>query len=557
MKFRSAKGAEHRHGDRKGCLKGTRGTVLDAIESWMDDSNKPVYWLNGLAGTGKSTIAQTIAERAFEDGKLGASFFCSRDFKERGNLYSIFPTLAVQLARKYTKFRSTFVPMVQLDPELANVSLSLQMERLIVQPLKGTDISTVIIIDALDECEDTEPASRILSVIGQFLSEIRTVKFFLTGRPEPRIQYGFRLPSLAPEADGLALHNTDPELVSGDILLFLRQNLKEIADRRKVPGDWPTEEQLGLLCKRAAGLFVSAMATVKFIGQRGSDPIDRLSLILQSPESSTHEGKTGLQANAKQAATLDLLYMSILREAFGNDDPEVDHRIRSVLGAIVLSLNPLSPSAIAAFLDFDVEDISPFLPSFHSLLILDDKDPNHPVRPFHKSFPDFITDQARCTEQRFYISSPDHHSELAIGCLKLMNQRLEKNMFGFPDAATNDEVHSLQKRARQDIDQGLQYACELWHEHLVKASVKQDHVIKITSVLHQFLEEKFLFWLETLSILGIARAAVDALEAAARWLKVCQIPIFDGLPPDLLIPNLGITNPGPCQRLLPICYQVL
>jgi len=69
---------------------------LDQIELWTRNFDEPpVYWLNGLAGTGKSTIAQTIAERVFADGQLGASFFCSRDFEDRSNLHFIFPTLAV------------------------------------------------------------------------------------------------------------------------------------------------------------------------------------------------------------------------------------------------------------------------------------------------------------------------------------------------------------------------------------------------------------------------------------------------------------------------------
>ena len=103
--FRCAKEAEYQHGDRKGCLKGTRGAILDDIEHWSRVFEKPpVYWLNGLAGTGKSTIAQTIAERLTADNQLGASFFCSRDFEDKSNLHSIFPTLAVQLARRYTKF---------------------------------------------------------------------------------------------------------------------------------------------------------------------------------------------------------------------------------------------------------------------------------------------------------------------------------------------------------------------------------------------------------------------------------------------------------------------
>ena len=85
---RRAHGAGFLHGDRKGCLRGTRETVLNDIESWTRDFTKsPVFWLNGLAGTGKSTIAQTVSERVFADGLLGASFFCSRDFEDRRNLH--------------------------------------------------------------------------------------------------------------------------------------------------------------------------------------------------------------------------------------------------------------------------------------------------------------------------------------------------------------------------------------------------------------------------------------------------------------------------------------
>jgi hypothetical protein len=103
--FCCANGAEFQHGEQKGCLKGTRGAILSCIELWARDPNKsPVCWLNGLAGTGKSTIAKTIAERLFVDGQLGASFFCSRDFEDRRNIQLIFPTLATQLACNYPEF---------------------------------------------------------------------------------------------------------------------------------------------------------------------------------------------------------------------------------------------------------------------------------------------------------------------------------------------------------------------------------------------------------------------------------------------------------------------
>ena len=55
--------------------------LLDKIGSWAEDFKRsPVFWLNGLAGTGKSTIAQTVSERVSADGRLAASFFWSHDF---------------------------------------------------------------------------------------------------------------------------------------------------------------------------------------------------------------------------------------------------------------------------------------------------------------------------------------------------------------------------------------------------------------------------------------------------------------------------------------------
>ena len=395
--FRCAHGAEYRHGERKGCLKGTRGAVLTGIELWARDfSRSPVYRLNGPAGTGKSTIAKTISERLFADGQLGASLFCSRDFEDRRNLQFAFPTLATQLACKYIKFRSIFAPLIHSDPGIAYESLYNQMKKLIVQPLNGSTISTVIVIDALDECEDGESASAIVSVLGRFVSEIPKVKFFLTGRPESRISEGFRLPLLAEMTDIFILHEVESDQINSDIWLFFKNSFSELAGRWCGLDNWPTEEQLDRLCGRASGLFVYAAATLKFIDNNKWDP-RQLNTLLQSQKIGDHEGRT-----------LDSLYTSILREAFGDDKPEYDAKTRSVFGAVVLATNPLSPSAIATLLGFDVEDVPLLLSSVNSLLILQE-DVNCAVRPFHKSFPNLIVDPTQCTNLRSHIFPTDHH----------------------------------------------------------------------------------------------------------------------------------------------------
>ena len=520
-KIHCAKKAEYRHGDGNGCLKGTRGPVLDAIEVWARDPDKPpVYWLNGVAGTGKTTIARTIAARIFADGQLGASFFCSRDFEDRRDIHSIFPTLAVQLARKYAQFRSVFVRLVRSDPEIAHESLFSQMRKLILEPLKESRISTVIVVDALDECKDEEPASAILSVIGQFVSEIPKVKFLITGRPEPRIQEGFRLPLLTEATDVLILHEVDLSQVENDIRLFFAHEFSELARRRRGLDGWPTKEQLDLLCKRAAGLFIYAVATVKFVDKRSANPIERLNLLLRSPEDNGREARTKYNENT----TLDSLYISVLKGAFGDDDdPDDDPKVRSVLGTMILAANPISSSSIAMLLGLDADrDVFPLLSSAQSLLIL--QDVNCPVRSFHKSFPDFITNPERCTSQRFYVSPPHHHSQLLISCLDLLSRTLVKNMCKLPDGVANSDVNDLKERIERCIGPALRYACTSWHTHLTGGRAITTNTLEITSALHGFLEDKFLFWLEVLSVLGAVGNAVDALQAAADWLEVCRDP---------------------------------
>ena len=510
---RRAQAAEYRHGNRRGCLKGTRDTVLNEIESWAQDFHRyPVFWLNGLPGTGKSAIAQTFAERLFAEGRLGASFFCSRDFEDRSNLHSIFPTLAFQLARKYQAFRSHFVPLLQSNPDVVHESLNSQMQKLISEPLQKAGISTVIVIDALDECKDDEPSSAILSVLDLFVDDIPEVKFFITSRPEEQIQAGFRLPLLMDSTLAFILHNVDPPLIRKDIRLFLKHELSELARRRKLEG-WPTDEHVDLLCDRAAGFFVYAVATVRFLDSSTHLPKRRLDVILKLPGSTAPEGKTWFNPKT----TLDSLYASILQTAFGEEDPEVDPKVRTVIGTIVMLVNPLPPLAVAELIGMESEEVMLYLKLIQSLLPLGE-DSNQPVKPLHKSLPDFITDPSRCNK-RFLVSPDCLHLDLLSNCLRLMNDKLEQDLLSLPEYALNSEVKDLQTRIDTHISTALQYACRSWHNHLTKTSEGNADIIPYLQI---FLEEHFLAWLEVLSVLGDVGSASVALEKLMHWLpQVC------------------------------------
>ena len=129
-------------------------------------------------------------------------------------------------------------------------------------------------------------------------------------------------------------------------------------------------------------------------------PLDQLDALMESPGSAAHEGK----ARLKTHISLDSLYTSIFQSAFLGNNANDDATVRSILSAVVLTSNPLSPYTIATLMGFSNDCVQRLLESIQSLLLLSE-DPGYPVQPFHKSFPDFITDPTRCTDPRFYLPS--------------------------------------------------------------------------------------------------------------------------------------------------------
>jgi predicted alpha/beta-fold hydrolase len=80
------------------CLPDTRVNLLNTITKWAKNSNaKAVYWLNGMAGTGKSTISRTLARNFSDNGFLAASFFFKRGENNRGGVSKFFSTIINQL----------------------------------------------------------------------------------------------------------------------------------------------------------------------------------------------------------------------------------------------------------------------------------------------------------------------------------------------------------------------------------------------------------------------------------------------------------------------------
>ena len=493
-------------------MRGTRKEVLWEIEQWLTgQSGQHVFWLNGLAGTGKSTIAQTFAERSFADGKLGASFFCSRDSEDRNNLQAIFPTLAFQLAQKEPLFQRELLQVLKTDSDVGRESLCSQVEKLIVGPLKATSIPTLIIIDALDECKDEEPASAILSILSRYVDQIPSVKFFITGRPEPRIRSGFCLKSLVQITEVFRLHEVRPEVVDSDIELFFHVQFTNLSKDRSdcdLTEDWPSSSDIKILCKKAAGFFIYASTVVRFIMlSKNCPPTQQLHRITSLPQSTFHEGRSGI----------DILYSQVLEQAVDDmdiDDEEPHSHFRTVVGALLLVFNPLSVETLMDLIG--VPGISTTLRPLHSVLLV----PISKVAPihiFHKSFPDFLMDPKRCINHQFFINPQIHHREILFSCFKVMKKGLKRNICNLDDYILLSEVEDLPEHRSAYIGNALGYACRFWANHLMSIPGSSLDVEEVWKMIDEFFTIYLLFWIEVLSLMGNLDICVYALNNVQQW----------------------------------------
>lgn len=169
---------------RRECTPHTREKVQRDLRAWVNNQRSPkVYWMSGMAGTGKTTIAYSLCKWLEENKQLGASFFCSRASVSCRGLRGIIPTVAYQLARYCPAFRSELCSVLKDEPDAGTLNVVTQFEKLIQGPLSKVKDAipegVIIVIDALDECEDKYGVRLILELLLKVVANL-PIKFFVT-----------------------------------------------------------------------------------------------------------------------------------------------------------------------------------------------------------------------------------------------------------------------------------------------------------------------------------------------------------------------------------------
>ncbi|SCO92770.1 related to WD40-repeat protein (notchless protein) [Fusarium oxysporum] len=532
-RLRTAEGAaydSHANEHEARCHPQTRVDLLAQIYKWAGDPDSEcIYWLQGMAGTGKSTISRTVAYELSCKEALGASFFFKRGEGDRGRAARFFPTIATQLVRHLPSLMPHIQDAIETESHIGEMAVSKQFENLIRIPLTKLPSNpqnppiVVIVIDALDECDQEKDIQAIVSLLPQ-VKQVTSVhlKFFVTSRPEIPVYFEFR--RIREPYKDFILHLVDEHTIEHDITAFLNSKLAEIRNDYNIhplggqhlPESWPSPTEIHDLVKMAVPLFIFAATACQLIqkGKHG-DPEENLNKLIE---------RTG----GTQISKLNELYLFVLQQLLDDTTDSVEElskRFQEIIGAIVILADPLSAACLARLLDINEKRIRYMVGLLPSVLYMP-SEKSAPIKPLHLSFRDFLINRDKHKTDPFWVNEKKTHKRLAVRCLQLLmnDDCLKKDMC---DLRTPGVARSDIDRCK--IDESLpseaQYACLYWVYHLKQSRER----VRNRDQAHEFLEVHFLHWLEALSLIGrIAESIgfIDELQSIVDPEKGAQVLSF-------------------------------
>ncbi|KAF9762005.1 hypothetical protein IL306_003590 [Fusarium sp. DS 682] len=524
------------------CLDGTQISTLTRIQDWKESSNREtIYWLRGMAGTGKSTISRTLAaachdQKAMFSGPscqlnshtfLGASFFFDRTKPDRNNASRLVTTICRQIATTIHDIKGDICDSISKHPSIGTQSLDDQWEYLVVHPLRSlgsrtlVPLTLIIIIDALDECEGEADLAAFLQLVAQAPPLVSiSLKFFITSRPEAHVRINFgTMTGISVFEDELHKVALTPDKLTSehkdDITRYLEHKLTRITAKSSID-DWPGMDNLVKLARKSDGLFIFASTACLFLGG-AKGRVDRLDMRLNMIFSDKI-------AEGSPQKSLDGIYTRILRfsvigDAIDEEKDMICGRFRLIVGSIIVLFEPLTVSALGHLLGESVSTVEGTLGELYSVLAMGDE--QLPIQLLHLSFRDFLVKSARCIDSDFLVSERKTHTALFRRCLTLLTGALKQNICDLPSptvCAADIEYSKLCRYLPQDV----QYACRYWVDHMLKAQIEPCDGDEV----HLFLVTHLLHWLEALSLIRKLSTGIVAVRNLSKYISALQKSII-------------------------------
>ncbi|KAH6697843.1 WD repeat-containing protein [Verticillium dahliae] len=481
------------------CLAGTRIELLGDIREWLrDPEREPLCWLHGKAGTGKSTIAQSVARERAAAGLLAASFFFKRGEGDRGNARLFFPAIAAQLVSSFPAAAAQMRHTIEANPDIASKPLGEQFRLLVLKPLENVAVASpmTVVIDALDECDGENDIKDLITQLSH-IKKITSIplNFFITSRNEPPIREGFK--SIQSIVDELKLEEVSDPSVEQDIERFLLVRLEAIRSLAQLPPGWPQGEDFNLLLKMSVPLFIYAATACRFIEDKR---------IPGGPQ-----GRLRRWTEHIGGSRLHFTYRPILTQLIdGLDEPEKEaiiKRFHEIVGTIIVLAEPLDTTSLECLLSKPPYYFDGLLDYLHSALDIPLSRVKR-IKLFHLSFRDYLVDSKRGALE-FHVDEKEAQRRVASDCLRLLSdgQSLRQDICSLSHPGTIQRAVP-QTKIDECLPPAVQYACLHWADHFIYS---QD-LINDQDAVYSFLCTHLLHWLEALSLLNRLDTGVSQIH---------------------------------------------
>lgn len=519
LKLPVAKGAafnSHANEPREYCLENTSVKALENIGDWVNDSQaKSIFWLQGMAGTGKSTIARTVAKDLRQRGLLGASFFFNRSEQDCSRSENLVTTIAKQLVDILPQFRDGVTKAIKEDSTLVTSSAVDQLDRLLKKPLaaiktsSGLKLLLIIVIDALDECQDEKNIQTIIKRLPELQHTASAVelRFCVTSRPESYILSGFN--AIQDGHTPALLHKISGPTIEHDIAAFFQHKLPMIRKARGLDDEWPGETKIQILIRMAIPLFIYAATMCRAFEDEAWAPTASLEGFLN------HQDEQSSQLSGTYLPVLD----RILLGQGNRQKRQLVEEFQNIVGAVVILEDPLPIVPLAELLDVHQDTVRIRLNTLRSVIQVPE-DREESVRLFHQSFRDYLLDPESDEKTQFSIDRAATNKRIGLHCIRVMEREtggLRRNICNLSSfGATRIEGEPLE--ASVGLPKELQYSCRNWTNHLQQGGVSPEDQDQI----YKFLKTHFLHWLEAMGVMGVSTEAVDIVNTLLSivWIRL-------------------------------------
>ncbi|KAH7227220.1 uncharacterized protein BKA55DRAFT_697074 [Fusarium redolens] len=436
-----------------GLLKDSYVWILENPEflSWRDNQHCRLLWIRGDPGKGKTMLLSGIINELQPSTRLESPknhislsyFFCQATNSGLNNYTSILQGLIYLLVTQQPPLLSHLQDKHGYDMTHWNSRVTLEdvFRKILADPVTG---EIYLVVDALDECIENLPL--LLALISSTYSH---AKWIVSSRNRCEIEELLE-PSTSKLAVSLELYELS---VSKAVDIYISYRVRQLTDIKKLK-DKVARQIYDYLSEHAHGTFLW------------------VALVCQQLERCRPwEMSNNLRRFPKG---LNQLYARMMDQIGMSDSSELYIRLLAIASTV---FRPITFSELIAMgdLELDEETLPDVVAECGSFLTTKEKT----VVLIHQSAKDFLLTESESTIRLFQSGLAQHHYNLFERCIIIL-KRLHKDMYRlvYPGVSLGEAFNNCPKPDPLD-------------------DLNEFPGIEIA---YNFIAEKFLFWVEALSL---------------------------------------------------------